>query len=193
MTQKDDADLIARLRAAAPLAANGHILTEAADALSRAALDASAEPVATVVACEPYEDGSPNPNVYLDWTLRDAENSLSVGTKLFTRPAASKHQGAESGRAVLSDEEILDIANEGRDRRSVSGPVDYISFARALLAAQPQQPDSEAPTDNALQSLLDDVTAIDTWYRGSPSYEHDAGWFKDRVVRLIEQRIGDLK
>lgn len=43
-----------------------------------------------------------------------------------------------------------------------------------------------------LESLLDDVTAIDTWYRGSPSYEHDAGWFKDRVVRLIEERIAAI-
>jgi hypothetical protein len=40
-----------------------------------------------------------------------------------------------------------------------------------------------------LEALLADVTAIDTRYRGSPSYEHDANWFKDRVIRLLEKRI----
>lgn len=46
-----------------------------------------------------------------------------------------------------------------------------------------------ASEGDVLKSLLADITAIDTWYRGSPSYEHDAGWFKDRVVRLLEERI----
>lgn len=40
------------------------------------------------------------------------------------------------------------------------------------------------------QELLDwleiEVSAIDTWYRGSPSYERDAGWMKDEVFRLLK-------
>ena len=47
----------------------------------------------------------------------------------------------------------------------------------------------EAVETSDLEALLADVTAIDTWHRGSPSYEHDAGWFKDRVIVLIEKRI----
>jgi hypothetical protein len=33
--------------------------------------------------------------------------------------------------------------------------------------------------------LETEVTAIDCWYRGDPSYEHDAHWMKDKVLKLI--------
>jgi len=33
--------------------------------------------------------------------------------------------------------------------------------------------------------LETEVSAIDTLYRGSPTYEHDAGWMKDEVMRLL--------
>ncbi len=45
------------------------------------------------------------------------------------------------------------------------------------------QGDSE-PVSEWLET---EITAIDTWYRGSPSYMHDAYWFKDQVLDLIRK------
>jgi hypothetical protein len=38
-----------------------------------------------------------------------------------------------------------------------------------------------------LEWLETEITAVDTWYRGSPSYEHDAGWMKDQALRLAAE------
>jgi hypothetical protein len=35
--------------------------------------------------------------------------------------------------------------------------------------------------------LETEISAIDTWYRGSPSYERSAYWFKEQVLELIKQ------
>ncbi|AWC25405.1 hypothetical protein CO731_04900 [Aminobacter sp. MSH1] len=32
-----------------------------------------------------------------------------------------------------------------------------------------------------------ELSAIDCWYRGDPSYEHDAYWFKDKALDLVKQ------
>jgi hypothetical protein len=56
-------------------------------------------------------------------------------------------------------------------------------------APTPERADADTAGAGDLEALLADVTAIDTWHRGSPSYEHDANWFKDRVIRLLEKRI----
>lgn len=34
--------------------------------------------------------------------------------------------------------------------------------------------------------LKTEISAIDTWYRGNPSYMHDAYWMKDRVLKLLD-------
>lgn len=34
--------------------------------------------------------------------------------------------------------------------------------------------------------LKTEISAIDTWYRGDPSYMHDAYWMKDRVLKLLD-------
>lgn len=117
----------------------------------RAALDASAEPVAWR-----YFDGEGNYEY-----LEDAPSESSVyhasiyGRKfepLFTRPSASKHQGAESGRAVLSDE-ALEQAFDHSAIYTTKGHAllldDFIYTVRALLAAQPQQPDENVIADTA--------------------------------------------
>lgn len=57
----------------------------------------------------------------------------------------------------------------------------------ALLSAN----QAMQPTGDWNAELLDwlevELSAIDTWYRGSPSYEHDAGWFKDKALKLISE------
>lgn len=147
MTQKDDAERAAFNAWFDRQWENNDEISACSAWMARAALDASAEPVAKFddprvqIVYELLGDGQVPPGDE-HW---DGFVARRIVDALFTRPAASKHQGAESGRAVAEQE--------------------------------------------SLQSLLDDVTAIDTWHRGYPPYEHDANWFKDRVVRLIEQRI----
>lgn len=55
----------------------------------------------------------------------------------------------------------------------------------------PDKVTREAIRNAALEEVLEwletEVTAIDTWYRGDPSYEYDAGYMKDRVMNLLNQ------
>lgn len=44
-----------------------------------------------------------------------------------------------------------------------------------------------------LEWLETEITAVDTWYRGSPSYEHDAGWMKDQALRLVAEARAALE
>jgi hypothetical protein len=62
----------------------------------------------------------------------------------------------------------------------------------ATRHAQTEQQPEQSGLLEALDWLDTEVSAIDTWYRGSPSYEHGAGWFKDEVLRLIEGRRAAL-
>jgi hypothetical protein len=65
---------------------------------------------------------------------------------------------------------------------------------RAMLAASPTAPAQscgdaeqadEAVTDDVFGWLETEVTAISCRYHGDPSYDHDAYWMRDRVVKLI--------
>lgn len=91
---------------------------------------------------------------------------------------------------------ILAYGDARADKDLVKGTASLkksIELIRSANLAEPIAPRADADTAGAsdLESLLADITAIDTWHRGAPSYEHDAGWFKDRVVRLLEERIAD--
>ena len=41
--------------------------------------------------------------------------------------------------------------------------------------------------ENVFDWLQTELSAIDLWYRGDPSYEHDAYWLRERVEKLIEE------
>lgn len=60
------------------------ILSDARDI--DAAAPEGAQTVAEVVQREPFLDGSPNPMKELRWSLRNCEDDLPVGTKLYTTP-----------------------------------------------------------------------------------------------------------
>jgi hypothetical protein len=55
-----------------------------------------------------------------------------------------------------------------------------------MLSAAPT-----APIDNGVDVnwLIEEVTAIDTRYRGDPSYDHDAYYFKQKVLDLLNKLI----
>jgi hypothetical protein len=59
------------------------------------ALRASAEPVAEVVAKEPYLDGTPRGNE-LRWSGRNCEDDLPIGTKLYACPVQASAGPAET-------------------------------------------------------------------------------------------------
>lgn len=126
----------------------------------RAALDASAEPVGSL-RVEYFRGQKGMTNTYFDYYGDLPEGSH----ELFTRPAASKHQGAESGRAVDLKDEIVECvesairdANRGADTYTAS--LIATDAILGLLAAQPQQPDSEAP-ENVIADTANSNNARD--------------------------------
>ena len=57
----------------------------------------------------------------------------------------------------------------------------YVSEFRKCLAEVRAQAQSEV-----IEWLDAEITAIDTMYRGDPSYEHDAYWMKSNVLDVVE-------
>jgi hypothetical protein len=39
----------------------------------------------------------------------------------------------------------------------------------------------------AFEWLEAEISAVDCWHRGDPSYEHDAHWMKDKALRLVRE------
>ncbi|MDM0041834.1 hypothetical protein QTI05_22530 [Variovorax sp. J22R193] len=54
---------------------------------------------------------------------------------------------------------------------------------KATEQAQPVEPAPEW-----FGALIADVSAIDCRYRGDPSYDHDAYWMREAVIRMLEKR-----
>lgn len=59
-------------------------------------------------------------------------------------------------------------------------------------AAPPVELDERAVFD-PIEWLEIEISAVDTWYRGSPSYERDAGWMKDQALRLVSEARAALE
>ncbi len=86
---------------------------------------------------------------------------------------------------VPTDEMIIAAAGRTKPRHIYS----------MMIAAAPEQPpgplDREAIRNGLLGEVIEwletEVSAIDTWYRGDPSYEHDAEYMKDRVLHLLTE------
>ena len=54
----------------------------------------------------------------------------------------------------------------------------------AYLDSLTEEPTPDTAT--VLDWLEEEVSATDTWHRGGPTYEHDAGWMKALMLDLIE-------
>lgn len=63
--------------------------------------------------------------------------------------------------------------------------MNYNSLARIVDKYHAPQPKPIAPSE-VIEWLDAEITAIDTMYRGDPSYEHDAYWMKTEVLGVIE-------
>ncbi|WP_019407202.1 hypothetical protein [Stutzerimonas stutzeri] len=96
----------------------------------------------------------------------------------------------------LNDDSI--VVKNGKDWTVIKagkGPIYeqfLYRFCEAHLNAAPIAQSAQTELVEALDWLDTEVSAIDTWYRGSPSYERDAGWFKAEVLRMIEGRRAAL-
>ncbi|UEP23139.1 hypothetical protein LL999_23125 [Burkholderia ambifaria] len=40
---------------------------------------------------------------------------------------------------------------------------------------------------SAFDWLETEISGVDCWYRGDPSYEHDAYWMKERALKLVQE------
>ena len=80
-----------------------HIATALASAAGAKAQQPGAQAVAEVVQREPYLDGSPNPCRSLKWNhavCPSCEDSLPVGTKLYTQPPSIPEPSDEAVNAL---------------------------------------------------------------------------------------------
>jgi hypothetical protein len=92
------------------------------------------QPVAEIVRCQPYEDGSPNPNNSVEWLGSNAENDFQAGTKLYAAPIAQTAQEAEQSGLVTESMRNAAIAEYGRYDGDFADFAD--SVIRAALSAQ---------------------------------------------------------
>ena len=44
------------------------------------------------------------------------------------------------------------------------------------------------PSEDWFNCLIDDIDAIDCRYRGDPSYDHDAYWMRNEIIRMLKNR-----
>jgi hypothetical protein len=89
-----------------------------------------------------------------------------------------------NGEIIEAVIDMPDIENSGpwtpmRRIKSKASPT-----APAQSCGDAEQAD-EAVTDDVFDWLETEVTAISCRYHGDPSYDHDAYWMRDRVVKLI--------
>lgn len=142
-------------------------------------------------APRPIEAPDNSQAVALSARITQLQNALETALEFIADATITEGQWhwVEEARAALSAPASMSAENRNTPRRSleVMQAVSNLNSKHVSVGAENRPAQDDVRDD--LESLLDDVTAIDTWYRGSPSYEHDAGWFKDRVVRLIEERI----
>lgn len=110
----------------------------------------------------------------------------------------------ECGNNRFWPEELQEAKEELAERDALlQDLLDYDISARARhrieealsASAEPSVPvdiDERAGFD-PLEWLETEITAVDTWHRGSPSYEHDAGWMKDQALRLVAEARAALE
>ncbi|MFA7256952.1 MAG: hypothetical protein WC047_05200 [Kiritimatiellales bacterium] len=67
--------------------------------------------------------------------------------------------------------------------RSINGEARIKAFP---LGAGDVPADDGLPGTNVFEWLKTEISAVDLWYRGDPSYEHDAYWLRERVYKLID-------
>lgn len=104
-------------------------------------------------------------------------------------------------RALLADQSPAPASPSGEDAAeeaaaSMGGPVAEVwpvtgagtldlQGALGVIIPRASEQADEAVTADVFDWLETEVTAISCRYHGDPSYDHDAYWMRDRVVKLI--------
>lgn len=156
----------------------------------------SEEMVAT--ACQVYADAAcRNPveagiRAVLALSLRQQEEAVPVGLHQWIAEGI-KDADRKLGEIVYSASTYADqlegriAAYQGGFQQGVKSTLTDAAF---VVARSPVPADAGEPT-HALPDIFDwletELSAIDCWYRGDPSYEHDAYWFKDKALALVKQ------
>ena len=57
-----------------------------------------------------------------------------------------------------------------------------------MTGAQPAPSVPDEPSSDWFDCLIADISSIPSRYHGDPSYDHDAYWMREEVIRMLEKR-----
>ncbi|KVP90738.1 hypothetical protein WJ95_09550 [Burkholderia ubonensis] len=61
----------------------------------------------------------------------------------------------------------------------------FLARCDAITEKNIEQPAAPADEHSVFDWLRNQISAVDCWHRGDPSYEHDAYWMKERALKLV--------
>lgn len=106
------------------------------------------------------------------------ENAVRVSEELYRALKAI----AEGYPVSVHDDRFIQVQNPN----FVEDRGDYTNLVIDIEPLRPATEQAGGEVVALLEWLETEVSAIDTWYRGDPSYEHDAGWMKDEVFGVLK-------
>ncbi len=147
--------------------------SEQSDAIEKALRDRieALEAELAEILCVIHRDGGHYINENgLEKAYKDAFDVLYSWRSTFDELAALKSELAEA----KSD---LTVARSQRD-----------TFELGFAALKAQAQEREGLCDDLVEHLIGEVLSIDCRYRGDPSYDHDAYWMREEVLKLLKKQ-----
>lgn len=121
--------------------------------------------------------------------IKDTENAIHA---LFNHIFQDAREEIERLQAKITKMERQEPAGTVHDdgcfvwRETAPHQSNYAGWKMALYALTSAK--EQEPTRDWWDCLIADISAIDCVYRGDPTYDHDAYWMREHVVRMLEQR-----
>ncbi|MDN7892370.1 hypothetical protein QZM93_27545, partial [Burkholderia cepacia] len=134
------------------------------------------------------------------WTCQYCELPVPLGQECVCNRALSKRaaSNAQHEGAPADAENFACYLIDKCERETVTE--ENVQAWLGAMLRDPQyattQPAPSAPLEGtgngaedwtAFDWLRTEISAIDCWYRGDPSYEHDAYWMKERALNLVNE------
>lgn len=111
----------------------------------------------------------------------DMSANTDIAHEIFAAAQTAPGEGIEDAVARIA---VILGSSAARDKHQVIG--DFLERTGQYVTNDASR---EAALCEARKEAFDwletEIGAVDTWYRGDPSYEHDAGWFKARALALV--------
>ncbi|SXB87976.1 hypothetical protein [Klebsiella pneumoniae] len=107
--------------------------------------------------------------------------------KAFKQLAAENVALKQAAEFATASDMWIEQADGMLDYRYHEWYVDVLKAAMETPATSAYLAGIKADAQSEVIEWLDaEITAIDTMYRGDPSYEHDASWMKSEVLGVVE-------